>query len=78
MKDFLNYLIFKRIVPEKKAHFYQIWVSKFIKYLNGKPVGEIDDKDITQYINKLSKKLPTVANRVGRSRYPGLSLFQKG
>jgi site-specific recombinase XerD len=52
MKDFLNYLIFKRIVSEKQAHFYQIWVSKFIKFLNGKPVEKVDDEDISRYINK--------------------------
>ena len=45
----------KKIVPEKKAHFYWIWVSKFIRFSNDKPVDQINDNDINRYINELSK-----------------------
>ena len=55
MKKFLNYLNSKKIVPDKKGHFYVIWVSKFIKFLDDKPVDEIDNDDIKRFINKLSK-----------------------
>lgn len=55
MKKILNYLNSKKIVPDKKGHFYVIWVSKFIKFLDDKPVDKIDNDDIKRFINKLSK-----------------------
>ena len=55
MDKFLNYLNSKKIVPEKKAHFYWIWVSKFMKFSNDKPVDQINDYDISRFINELSK-----------------------
>jgi site-specific recombinase XerD len=55
MKKFLNYLNLKKIVPEKEAHFYLIWVSKFIRFSNDKPIDQIDDNDISRFVNRLSK-----------------------
>ncbi len=56
MEKFVNYLNAKKIVHGNKVQFYKMWVSKFIKFLNMKPLEQTSDDEIRAFISKLSKK----------------------
>ena len=53
MKDYINYLKANHKLTKKKAHFYGLWVKKFIKFAPEKAAKELKNDDIKYYINYL-------------------------
>lgn len=56
MKNFKQYLLAKRIVPENQVPYYISWVSKFYAFHNKLPPEPVSREDINSYLGYLSKK----------------------
>jgi len=46
MEDFKAYLLSKRIVPENKLSYYELWVVQFYNFCKKDPGSKVSDVDI--------------------------------
>jgi integron integrase len=55
MERFKAYLLSKRLVPEKKLVFYQVWVSQFYEFARRKPGDFFSSDEVERFLRHLSK-----------------------
>jgi integron integrase len=55
MKDFSNYLIRKRIVPEKQVGYYVTWVKKYQKFVLESGTKLFDNESFNQFYRHLNR-----------------------
>lgn len=82
MENFKNYLLGRRIVPEKKIPYYTAWVSQFFAFCGKPPENPIASADVDRFLGHLARsredwQISQAKEAIGLYRYmAGLSSRQ--
>jgi hypothetical protein len=55
MNDFKEFLVSKRVIPEKRVPFYLLWVRRFQEYAKKGAGGDFSEREVKAFVKGLEK-----------------------
>ena len=70
MQEFSNYLVSKKFTSRKESHFYLLWIKNLYEFVGKDPGASIENKDIDNYINYITKmNNPAASDGVSNGKF---------
>ena len=55
MNDFKEFLVSKRVIPEKRVPFYLLWVRRFQEYTQKRANEDFSEREVKAFVKSLEK-----------------------